>query len=324
MSLMRRLRLLGSGSLWLIRPGGLRGRVERLTSLERQLATLDARLRYVQEEMVRRLGALDSDLQWVRGCLATSGRPYAAADVRNFERRVSSQNGEDGIIEEIFRRIGTTNRWFVEFGVESGVQCNCARLAVEEGWHGLFMEADPNFFAQLQQRYAERPGVRCARALVSSDTIEALLAQHQVPAELDLLSIDIDGNDYWVWEAIRGWRPRVVVIEYNASHDPSVRWVMLEDPSYRWNGTTYYGASLASLAALGRQKGYTLVGTNSTGVNAFFVRDDLVTPDRFLDPSVHYHYSPATHGPYPGGHPWGDGPAAIEVVGRTNEHSKPG
>jgi hypothetical protein len=166
--------------------------------------------------------------------------------------------------------------------------------------------------------------VRCARALVSSDTIEALLAQHQVPAELDLLSIDIDGNDYWVWEAIRGWRPRVVVIEYNASHDPSVRWVMLEDPSYRWNGTTYYGASLASLAALGRQKGYTLVGTNSTGVNAFFVRDDLVTPDRFLDPVVHYHYSPATHGPYPGGHPWGDGPAVTEVAGRTNEHSKRG
>jgi len=311
MRFLQRLRLLGSGSLWLVRPGGLRGGVERLGGVREQLATLDARLSYVQEEMVRRLGPVDHDLQWVRGCLAAAGRTYPASDLRNFERRIFSQNGEDGIVEEIFRRIGTTNRSFVEFGVESGVQCNCARLAVEEGWQGLFLEADPEFFSQLQERYADRPAVRCARALVSSANIEGLLAECQVPSELDLLSIDIDGNDYWVWKAICNWRPRVVVIEYNASHDPSVQWVMAEDPSHQWDGTTYYGASLAALAALGREKAYTLVGTNSTGVNAFFVRNELVTPEQFLDPSVHYHYSRAAHGPYPGGHSRGEGPHAV-------------
>jgi hypothetical protein len=84
---------------------------------------------------------------------------------------------------------------------------------------------------------------------------------------------------------------------------------MKEDPSYRWNGTTYYGASLASLTALARKKGYTLVGTNSTGVNAFFVRDDLASPGLFLDPAVHYFYVPPAHGAYPGGHPPGEGPS---------------
>jgi hypothetical protein len=307
------------GVLWLFRQGGARQQLEKLerqaacnraaltdmwNGLGQQLAILDARL----VGMVQTLRQLDRDVQWLRGCLAASQKAIPAADLRNFEERICSQNGEDGILAEIFRRIGTSNCYFVEFGVESGRECNSARLALQEGWQGLFLEADPESFTQLQQRYAGHPRVRCVQARVTSTNIEALFAAEQVSSELDLLSIDIDGNDYWVWAALRRWRPRVVVIEYNASHPPGGRWVMKEDPRYRWNGTTYFGASLASLAALGRQKGYTLVGTTSTGVNAFFVRDDLVAAERFLDPVVHYHYSPATHGSYPGGHPRGEGP----------------
>jgi hypothetical protein len=320
--LLRRVFSAARGALWLVRGGGLRERVEDLERQARdvkagladawrglgaQLAIIDARLAETRELAARRLLQMDQDLQWARGRLAASGPVLPPDDLRNFEKRVSSQNGEDGILEEIFRRVGTTNRYFVEIGAESGAECNCARLAAD-GWHGLFLEADAGHFARLHERYAGRPGVRCARATVSAANVEAILAEHRAPADFDLLSIDIDGNDYWVWAAIRGWRPRVVVIEYNASHPPAARRVMKEDPGRRWDGTTYYGASLASLAALGRQKGYALVGTNSTGVNAFFVRDELVAPGRFLDPAVCYHYSPPTHGPYPGGHPLGDGP----------------
>src|SRR5262245_5040521 len=118
--------------------------------LSRQVAALDARL----DEAVRGLAAqaavvdahvvqlaqalhrLDQDVLWVKGKLAATERPWHELDLRNFERRVYSQNGEDGILEEIFRRVGTTNRFFVEFGVESGAECNCARLALEEGWQG--------------------------------------------------------------------------------------------------------------------------------------------------------------------------------------------
>jgi FkbM family methyltransferase len=232
----------------------------------------------------------------------------AGGDLRGFERRASSQNGEDGILEEILRRVGPVPPFFVEFGVESGVECNCARLVVEEGWAGLFLEADESMFAALRERYRGRTGVQTVCSCVSSANIEDLLRGANVPEEFGVLSIDIDGNDYWVWKAIRGWRPCVVVMEYNGAYPPPRKWVMKENPEHRWRGDTYYGASLASLAALGGEKGYTLVGTDSRGVNAFFVRDDLVTAGRFLDPATLYHFSPPAFGTHNGGHPPGDGP----------------
>jgi hypothetical protein len=95
---------------------------------------------------------------------------------------------------------------------------------------------------------------------------------------------------------------------YNASHPPGQRWVMPENPAYRWNGTTYFGASLTSLTRLAREKGYTLVGTNSQGVHAFFVRDDLYNSEKFVECEVSYHFSPAGYGPCQGNHPPGEGP----------------
>jgi len=286
----------------------LRHQDARLTDVQNgigaQLAILDSRLVPLQQRLLQ----FDRDLQWVRGALAASVRTLPPNDLRHFESRVYSQNGEDGIIEEIFRRIRTTNRYFVEFGVETGGECNAAHLALDKGWSGLFLEADPDLFYHLQRRFSAHSRIRCQQAIVTSENIESLLEEADVPLELDLLAIDVDGNDYWIWKAITHWSPRVVVIEYNGSHRPDVRWVMKENLDHRWCGNTYYGASLASLNALARTKGYTLVGTNTLGVNAFFVRNDLVAPELFLDPAVHYHYSPATHGPYPGGHPPADGP----------------
>ncbi|MCC6417693.1 MAG: hypothetical protein IT429_05535 [Gemmataceae bacterium] len=270
--MMRNLVSAARGALWLVRAGGLRAEFQRVSAAVQRRRWLEAN------------------------------------DLRGYERRVYSQNGEDGILQEIFRRIGTTCRYFVEIGVEDGRECNCARLALEEGWSGLFVEADARHFAGLVERYRDRREVRCFYAMATSASIEPLLRSQAVPPDLDLLSIDIDGNDYWVWAALENWRPRVVVIEYNAAHAPPQRWVMREDPDHRWDGTTYYGASLASLTALGRKKGYTLVATDSTGVNAFFVRNELVAPDQFLDPVVQYYYSPLDNPNCPGGLPHRAGP----------------
>jgi hypothetical protein len=293
------------GALWLVRARGLRASLDDCAG---RLDHLDGRV----EEAARRLAeAARRDWEAAqRAARAAEQRQrwLEARDLRAFERRVCSQNGEDGIIEEIFRRIGTGTRYFVEFGVESGAECNCARLALEAGWRGLFLEADAGHFERLAARYRGHEGVRCARSVVTSANIERLLEENGVPPDLDLLSIDIDGNDYWVWKAIHNWRPRVVVVEYNGAYPPPRYWVMKEDPDYRWNGTTYYGASLASLTALARDKGYALVGTNSAGVNAFFVLAELATPERFLDPVLQYHYSPPTYGPHRGTHPPGSGP----------------
>jgi hypothetical protein len=284
---------------WLVNPR--RQPIMELTAHNRQTG---ASLKY-PEELATHLASFAPDQQRRQ----QQARWLEARDLRAYERKVFSQNGEDGIIQEILYRIGPGSEFFVEFGVESGVECNCARLVYEEDWSGLFMEAGDAKFQQLSERYRAYSKVHCAKSIVTSQNIEALLAENGVPSDLDLLSIDIDGNDYWVWKAINRWRPRLVVMEYNSSVPPSKKWVMRENPNHRWGGTSYFGASLASLASLGREKGYTLVGTNSLGVNAFFVRDDLVTPEKFLDPCVHYHYSAPVIGAFLGGHPPGSGPA---------------
>ncbi|PZR56295.1 MAG: hypothetical protein DLM50_08480 [Candidatus Meridianibacter frigidus] len=201
--------------------------------------------------------------------------------INGFEAKILSQNGEDGILREIFRRIGTTNRFFVEFGVETGVECNTALLSRRCGWSGLLIEGAPEKFAQLDLNYAELPQVQRLCAFVTRENIAELFARSGVPEEFDLLCIDIDGNDYWVWRELHPYRPRVVVIEYNAQRKPPELWIMPYNPSHKWDGNMDLSASLASMTELGSQLGYALVGTESKGVNAFFVRNDVLPDSGF-------------------------------------------
>ncbi|WP_423929612.1 hypothetical protein [Candidatus Palauibacter sp.] len=204
--------------------------------------------------------------------------------LRNREFKVSSQNGEDGLIAFIFSEIGVTNRRFVEFGVGDGRECNCANLAIRFGWSGLMLEGNSVSARRAREYYAklERSGgngIQVRRAHVTAENINETIACAGVQGEIDLLSIDIDGNDYWLWEALDVVRPRVVVIEYNASF--GLRSVTVPyDPQFvrlrRHRSGWYHGASVSALAKLGERKGYDLVGTDSRGVNAFFVRKDAL------------------------------------------------
>lgn len=208
--------------------------------------------------------------------------------------KVYSQADEDGIIQEIFNRIGTGDRGFVEFGVGSGIECNTVKLLVE-GWHGLWIEASAPAVAAIQRELA--PFIDDRRLIlrhetVTAENIDAVLSEAGLSGEIDLLSVDIDGNDYWVWQAIAAIEPRVVVIEYNATLHPPMSLVVPYDPAAQWSGDNYYGASLEALVRLGRQKGYCLVGCSFSGVNAFFVRDALCG-DKFLAPATaDRHYEP--------------------------------
>lgn len=197
------------------------------------------------------------------------------ACLTSYELRVFSQNGEDGVIAEVLRRIGVEEGYFVEFGIDRGHEGNCVALADLFGWRGLFIEADAAAHAALERKYRGTPAVTTRRARISAETIEPLFAAAGVPEEPDLLSIDIDGNDFWIWRAIRRYRPRVVVIEYNAALDPRSRLVQPYDADRGWDGSERYGASLGALTALGEAKGWRLVHSDLTGVNAFFVREDL-------------------------------------------------
>jgi hypothetical protein len=207
-----------------------------------------------------------------------AGRWGATPGLTAHELRVFSQNGEDGVLAEIFRRIGVGGGGFVEFGASDGAEGNSAFLAQVLGWPGVLLEPGDEAYAALAHRYRASPRVRTVQAAVEPGNVEALFAQTGVPEEPDLLSIDVDGNDYWIWQAIERHRARVVVVEYNGGLDPLEPRVMPYTPGFRWDHTTGYGASLATLEALGAAKGYRLVHTELAGVNAFFVREDLADP----------------------------------------------
>jgi len=180
-------------------------------------------------------------------------------DVSKFERNISGRDGADGIIEAIFVEIGTTNKYFVEFG-SFPCRDNTTHLS-KMGWSGLVMDGNGTGVVKKEK--------------ITAENINQLFAKYSVPADFDLLSIDIDSNDYWVWKAIVWYRPRVVIIEYNSHIPPNESRSVTYDPNLIWDGSDYYGASLLALADLGTSKGYTLIGCDKIGANAYFVLTEL-------------------------------------------------
>jgi hypothetical protein len=202
-----------------------------------------------------------------------SFRPIPYLD--SFGYKVYSQNDEDGIINEIFKRIGTTNKTFVEFGVESGLECN-GHFLLFNGWRGLWIDGDKEYFRKLKEYFSEplsSKQLTAINAFITTENINDLIGKNGFNDEIDLLCIDVDGNDYWIWQTIKCIQPRVVVIEYNAKFPPPCEWIMEYDPNHIWDISDKHGASLKSLEILGDKLGYQLVGTN--GVNAFFVKKEL-------------------------------------------------
>jgi len=203
--------------------------------------------------------------------------------IRNSEFKVFSQHGEDGILAYIFSDIGVTNKTFLEFGITDGRECNTANLSINFGWNGLLLEGDPTYARAARSYYQsiERYGgldVKVVECFVTKENINDTITSNGMAGEIDLLSIDIDGNDYWIWEQIDVISPRVVVMEYNASFGRkpiSVRY----DPEFsrfkKHRSGWYHGASLAALANLGEKKGYDLVCADCSGVNGFFLRKDI-------------------------------------------------
>src|SRR5271166_861169 len=159
-----------------------------------------------------------------------------AGPLTPFELRVFSQNGEDGVLAEILTRVGTGERSFVEFGVESGREGTCVYLADIANWHGLFMDGDPHAFTALERKYRADDRVRTHRAVVTPANVQQLFAAADVPPEPAVLSIDVDGSDYWIWEAIANYQPRVVVIEYNSALDSHRRLVQPAELKAGWDG----------------------------------------------------------------------------------------
>ena len=226
----------------------------------------------------------------------------AAVSLKQYEKSVFSQNGEDGVLEKIFGIIKPTSRYAVEFGAADGVSgSNTRNLIVNHGWSAFLIEGNEKLAEKMRQNYANNPGVRCIQAWVYPGNGEILFEENRVPSDLDLLSIDIDSNDYYVWKVIHNFHPKVVLIEYNASYPPPLKRVIEFHPMNFWDGSDYYGASIQSLYELGKKKGYELIYVEKNGVNLFFVDKKYYGLFGLTDNSPARMYRPPQYGLKSGG-----------------------
>ena len=233
--------------------------VARATGFDQRLDALRAQVGGLESRLLR-----DRDL----------------ASLRDAEFKAFSQFGEDGIIQYLVQRVPIENQVFVEFGVEDYTESNTRFLLVNDNWRGLIMDGGEEHAAFLRRTGMDwRYDIEAKTAFVDRDNINGLIASAGIEGDIGLLSVDIDGNDYWVLEAIDVVSPRILVAEYNSSFGPDAAVTVPYDPAFErgaahWSHL-YWGASLAALDLLARRKGYVLVGGNNAGNNAFWVREDV-------------------------------------------------
>jgi len=211
------------------------------------------------------------------------------------------------VIDNIFNRIDTTNKFCVEFGTYNGLDDNTTQLIRRHGWSGLYIECEDRQYQQIVNNCAGFP-VTVLKSFITAENINKLFTEGNVPFEFDFLSIDVDGMDYWLWKALT-FRPRVVFIEYNGIQVPPTLAVQPYNPNNVWNHTRWFGASLQSLVNLGKEKGYELVGCDAQGANAFFVVKEEFHKMAIEDNSIDKLFVHANYGvEADGGHPYPDGP----------------
>lgn len=181
-----------------------------------------------------------------------------------FEWRMFSQGGEDGLLDYILKCIECPHT-FIEFGAGDGMCCNTA-LLWRNGWSGLWAEQDKDRYKKLERLASS--GLTVKHVQVTPENV------NRIVGEPGVLSIDVDGNDYWLWKALCS-KPAVVIIEYNGYIPPAVSWVMPYQQDWKYPGGVYFGGSFRALVELGMSKGYRPVATTLSGVNAFFLRSDI-------------------------------------------------
>ena len=213
--------------------------------------------------------------------LANLNRQKSSSNLRDYEFKVFSQWGEDGIIQHLISSIEIKHKTFIEFGVEDFFESNCRFLLMKDDWKGFVIDGSAANMKRLQSSYFYwKHHLIAKEAFVTKDNINNLLLESGFDEDLGILSVDIDGVDYFVLESIISYKPRILIVEYNAVFGPdrkiSVPYKADFFRTTAHHSNLYFGASLAAMTHLAEKKGYALVGAGSTGGNAFFVREDLL------------------------------------------------
>lgn len=236
-------------------------------------------------EIIRRLYSVPSRLDNIQEALGRIETRlsigFSAADLRDYEFKVYSQWGEDGIIDQLINRIVIENKVFVEFGVESYTEANTIFLLKHRHWSGLVIDGSPDNIDSIRRgNVFWRYDLLADCSFITKDNINAIIQRNGIAGDIGLLSVDIDGNDYWVWDAIDVIQPRIVVAEYNSLFGPTAAIsTPYQGNFYRTDAhqsNMYYGASISALNHLATKRGYSLVAGNSAGNNVFFVRTDIL------------------------------------------------
>lgn len=217
----------------------------------------------------------------------------SSSNIQDYEFSVYSQWGEDGIIQYLLRKIPVANKVFIEFGVENYRESNTRFLLQNNNWSGLVMDGSAKNIHQIKQDpISWRYNLKSACIFISAENVNQSFSENGMSGDIGLLSIDIDGNDYWVWKAVSVVKPCIIICEYNSLFGCKRKVCVPYDKEFRRTGShysnLYYGASIAALEYLGRKKGYTLIGSNTAGNNCFFIRNDLVDGLMALSPEQAY------------------------------------
>jgi hypothetical protein len=247
---------------------------------------------------------------WARREILKQSRYQEPLRLLGKGHKVFSQGDEDGIISEIFHRIGSSSKRFCEIGVGDGRENNTLAL-LYQGWSGVWVEASKRRCDFIRKTFSwaiDAGQLELIEKCVDASSAEILVREIKDFSSLDLFSIDIDGIDWHVVKALPELKARVVVVEYNAKFAPPIEFIVQDRRGFSWKRDDYFSASLNSWEKLMKDKGYALVGCGLTGANAYFVRADLVNENLFCAPfTAENHYEPARYWLVSG---WSSGHAA--------------
>jgi len=213
--------------------------------------------------------------------LAALNRERPVQPLRDCEFSVFSQFGEDGILQRLIGALPIKHQTFIEFGVEDFVESNCRFLMMNDNWRGYVVDGSERHIQALQRAdWWWKHELRASCTMLTRENVDACLRASGFDADLGVLSADVDGNDYWLLEAITSFTPRILITEYNSLFGAERAISVPYHPSFskrqQHYSDLYFGASLPALCHLATARGYSLVGTTSSGVNAFFVRNDIL------------------------------------------------
>jgi hypothetical protein len=234
---------------------------------------------YVQHKEISKVKAEQESTKFLLGQMLA--KSLMNNDFKSSEFKVFSQWGEDGIIQFLINNIQINQKSFIEFGVENYRESNTRFLLMNNNWKGLLIDGSHAHVEDIKnQDIYWKYDITAVATFITKENINTIFKSNHFIEEIGLLSVDIDGNDYWVWEAINTVNPAIVVAEYNSvfgsEHAITVPYDASFDRTEQHFSNLYFGASLKALHFLAEKKGYALVGCNSNGNNCFFVRKDLL------------------------------------------------